>query len=233
MKIKRLTIWTLFCIWLLCGCGQGPSPTAEPVTAAAVSVETAMEEPPSIETTVLPRESTSLSPELAAFDQVFCGTRAITRSASRESIMLSKISLFFSVEEFPWMVVQVAVLDLDGDGDLEAVLEVENNMGYVILEYQNGSVLGTEIWYRAFQDLKADGSYRGSGSSFDCYYWQYGADGPILLAARYETETGSPYYSLSGEEASGEDFGIFEETQRQKENAPWYPSWEAYLAANK
>lgn len=226
---KFPAIAMIFCLVIsLLGCGKGEvSETTAPATEPSSTVETTMET--TIETTFA--EAPSLPEELAAFDQVFNGTRAITRAASGESIMLSRISLFFTVEELPWGVAQVAVLDLDGDSILEAVLEVENYAGYVILAYQDGVVLGTEIWYRAFQELKADGSFMGSGSSFNRYYWQYHLEGNSLLAECYEEEGSGPYYSLSGEETDAEAFAAFEAIQQAKPAAIWYPSWQDYLAS--
>jgi len=210
---------------LLWGCARRTHtslPATSPEETETVS-ETALQE------TSVPE----LPPELTAFDQVFCGTRAITRAFSGESIMLSDISLFFTVDELPWRVVQVAILDLDSDEVLEAVLEVENHVGFVILEYQDGTVLGTEIWYRAFRDLKEDGSFSGSGSSFNRNYWQYAFSGNILLAERYAAEDGSPCYTLFGEEAEEATFYTFEAQQQSKPAATWYPDWQDYLASRQ
>lgn len=223
MKRSYVVIWFCLLSALFWGCGQKRD-TALPVTLPEETEAT-------FETVLVETTAPGLPPELVAFDQVFCGTRAITRSASGEAIMLSSISLFFTVDELPWSIVQVAVLDLDNDGVLEAVLEVENYAGFVILEYQDDTVLGTEIWYRAFHDLKADGSFSGSGSSFNRYCCQYAFDGNILLAERYAAEDGAPRYTLSGEEAEESAFYRFEAQQQSKPAATWYPGWQDYLAS--
>lgn len=208
----------------LAGCGRTTAP--ETTVPAETVIETSELTLP--ETTV-PAIVPDLPPELADYGKVFDGTQAIYRTASMEPIMISKISLFFTVDELPWDVVQIAVQDMDSDAVLEAVLEVANSAGYVILDYQDGTVLGREAWYRAFQELKADGSYMGSSSSFNRYYWQYHPDGDILLAERYEMDNGDPYYSVSGDAVDADTFAAFEAVQNAKPAATWYPSWEDYL----
>lgn len=167
---------------------------------------------------------------LDAFQQVLEGRMSIFRIASQESIPISKISLFFTVEEFPWKIARFAVQDLDNDGIPDAVLEVSDYMGYVILHYrEDGIVTGEEIWYRAFQDLKADGSYRGSGSSFNRSYWKMHFVADVLLAECYEQEDGSPVYRVNGETVDETAFAAFEEAQASKPDAVWYESWEEFV----
>lgn len=221
--MKKVIVMFLMLSVLLCGCGREESVPPEttlpaPAEETAVPVETA--------------ETDALPAELDAYRRVLEGRMTICRSASMEYIPISKISLFFTVDELPWGVERFAVQDLDGDGVQEAVLEVSNSAGFVILRYQeDGTVSGQEIWHRAFQELKADGSFRGAGSSFDSYYWQYGSDGNVLLAERYEREDGTPYYSVNGQETDAEAFAAFEAEQAAKPDAVWYESWEDFLAS--
>ncbi len=103
-------------------------------------------------------------------------------------------------------------------------------MGYVILHYrEDGIVTGEEIWHRAFQELKTDGSYRGAGSSFNRSYWKMHFVADVLLAECYEQEDGAPVYRVSGEEVDEAAFIAFEEAQAAKADAVWYESWEEFL----
>ncbi len=203
----------------LCGCAKANTPVL-PETSAAMESSVATEGPQ------------VLSPELDAFRRVLEGRMPIYRIASQEAIPISKISLFFTVEEFPWEVVRFVVQDLDSDGVLDAVLEISDYMGYVILHYrEDGIVTGEEIWYRAFQELKTDGSYRSSGSSFNRSYWKPHFVADVLLAECYEQENGTPVYRVSGEEVDEAVFATFEEAQNAKSDAVWYENWEEFLSS--
>lgn len=218
--MKKLWITLLALALLLCGCGKEEDPVPETASPLPETAAPATE------------PAAPLNPELDAFRRVLEGRMAIYRVASMESIPIDKISLFFTVDELPWTVERFAVQDLDGDGILDAVLEVSNYAGFVILRYQeDGSVTGSEIWYRAMQALKADGSYRGSGSSFNRSYWKFHHAADVLLAECYEQENGTPVYRVNGEEVDEAAFLAFEEAQSAKADAVWYESWDAFLNA--
>lgn len=64
-----------------------------------------------------------------------------------------------------------AIADLDGDGEAEIVLWLQINgisdYGFEILQYREGAVYGYTLPYRAFMDLKTDGTFLFSGGSAD------------------------------------------------------------------
>ena len=64
-----------------------------------------------------------------------------------------------------------AVTDLDGDGEEEVVLWLQINgvsdYGFEILHEQNGEIYGYTLQYRAFMDLKTDGTFLFSGGAAD------------------------------------------------------------------
>ncbi len=66
-------------------------------------------------------------------------------------------------------VTKFTIIDLDGNGENEIVLWVEVNdhmdWGFVILYFQDQEVYGYPLWYRAFQDLKTDGTFYSSGGT--------------------------------------------------------------------
>jgi len=221
--MKRAIAILLILSLVLCGCGKKEA--VEAVVTETTSIPETTSVPVGTAVTEAP-----VSPELDAYRRVLEGRMSIYRIASQEYIPISRISLFFTVEEFPWEIARFAVQDLDNDGVLDAVLEISDYMGYVILHYrEDGIVTGNEIWYRAFQELKADGSYRGSGSSFNRSYWKFHYVADILLAECYEQDDGIPVYRVNGEQVDAEAFAAFEETQSAKADTVWYDTWEAFL----
>lgn len=63
------------------------------------------------------------------------------------------------------------IIDLDGDGEDEIVLWIQVNgvvdYGFEVLHYQDGTVYGSTLPYRAFMDLKADGTFLYSSGAAD------------------------------------------------------------------
>lgn len=172
------------------------------------------------------------SSPLEAYEAVLSGEQGFTLNGSGEFLYISEISKAFTTEDMPWTVERLAVLDLHGDGIEEVILEVSNYVGFLILSCrEDGSVCGQAIWYRAFQELKADGTYMGSGSSFNHSYYQQTPSGEILLAECYEDTDGTPHYWVDGNKTDAAAFTAFEEAQTSKPSAQWYPSWQDYLDA--
>lgn len=57
------------------------------------------------------------------------------------------------------------VVDLDGNTIPEVILEVEEYFGYIILNYQDGRIIGNVKPYRGFGDLKKYGCYYSSSGA--------------------------------------------------------------------
>lgn len=67
----------------------------------------------------------------------------------------------------PLEIVNVASVDFDQDGDMEAVVELTNQMdGWrVVLHYSDGGVFGYEFGVRSMQDIYEDGTIIGSSGA--------------------------------------------------------------------
>lgn len=72
-------------------------------------------------------------------------------------------------EDITVRVDKFTVVDLDGDGENEVVLWILYNgdsyYGFEVLHYQEGTVYGNTFTYRAFYDLKVDGTFHWSGGA--------------------------------------------------------------------
>lgn len=224
--MKNAIVLILILALLLCGCSIVSIRRMEDTQPTALVRETETQQ--ATTETALPTVYTETRPELAAYEAVLKGNLDIYNPDSGQNIPLSHISLFFTLEEMSWTVEGFAVQDLDGDGTLEAVLEVSDYMGYVLLRCREETVTGRGIWYRAFQDLKADGSYLGSGSSSNHSYWQFHHSGDILLAECYDNGSEMVYW-VNGQRVDAAAFAAFEETQQAKPNAVWYTTWSDFI----
>lgn len=116
------------------------------------------------------------------------------------------------------------VVDLDGDGAAEAALELGPNetYGFVVLWEEAGTVYGQWLPSRAFQALKADGTFTTSGGAGDSGIGTLSfADGTCRAESLTRVEGGS-VYSVDGQPSTRETFE--QETQRQarKPDAVWY-----------
>ncbi len=126
-----------------------------------------------------------------------------------------------SVERF-------AVIDLDGDGEDEVVLELDcYGGGFVILHYQNGEVYAFEQCYRGFKGLKEDGTFMASDSAVHtCIEKLVFSDtgySDIVLAELYWDFEEKPWHKINGEPCSDEELiAAVWSRQEQKPDAQWY-----------
>lgn len=122
-----------------------------------------------------------------------------------------------------------AVVDMDGDGIMEAVLELAvYGGGMMVLHHHDGQVFGYSYGARALNSLKADGTYSYSNGAADGGYCRLSFDDPRVT----EEELGySRSISLDPEEietviagkvVEEEAFYQFCQEQNEKEDAIWH-----------
>lgn len=71
------------------------------------------------------------------------------------------------LDEKEIVITRFAVVDMDGDGLAEVVLEMDNYRGFLILRYEAGEVIGYEAGYRSMHSLNMEGFFRASGGADD------------------------------------------------------------------
>mgnify|MGYP002509774749 CR=1 FL=1 len=127
-----------------------------------------------------------------------------------------------------------AIIDIDDDGEDEIVLWLQINgisdYGFEILHYQNGEIYGYTLQYRAFMNLKTDGTFSFSGGAADS-----GIGKMIFSETGYRISTQA--YSQSGydsnneltvqyfvndESCSEDEFNDVINVQEQKADVEWY-----------
>ncbi|MGM9606937.1 MAG: XAC2610-related protein [Oscillospiraceae bacterium] len=142
-------------------------------------------------------------------------------------------------------VTRFAVLDLDRDGLPEVVLWLNYNgndyIGFQILRVQDGAVYGYNLVYRAFEELKADGTFSFSSGAFDNGWGtitfagdSYSVDQVSYCASSYDFDAHqylSERYVVDHEDASGEEFEAAAGRQFAKPDASWYDFTEDNINA--
>ena len=129
-----------------------------------------------------------------------------------------------------WNPVRFTVLDLDGDGVSEVILEVTEPEAFIILTGIK-SVIATEWPYRGLLNLKDDGTFTFSSGAMDngvamlVYQGDFGAQwGYLPLAESVSDADGAVTYWLDGGAEQTDEAGYlaFLAQQDAKLDALWY-----------
>ena len=99
-----------------------------------------------------------------------------------------------------WRAERFAVIDMDGDGIPEVVLELTTGGegAFEVLHYEEGKVYGFHFPFRGMLDLSADGTYFASGGASDGFFYQ----AATIKKDVYEKKILA--HSLSGLDANGD-----------------------------
>lgn len=128
--------------------------------------------------------------------------------------------------DMDWTIKRFALLDLDGDGADELVLDIDfsGNEEYVILTCDY-NVYADQVVYRGFLSPKADGTFEWSNGAFDNGASRARFENGVLVyddfAAVSSDDSGSVTYTLNGESVSEEDFDAFIAEQNAKDDLAW------------
>lgn len=136
-------------------------------------------------------------------------------------------------DDFVTRVLKFAVVDLDGDKEEEVVLWIRLNddldWGFEILHYLDGEIYGYPIWYRAFMNLKTDGTFSTSYSAADQGMGRmtFSENGySVSEAYTHTTPLGDGEYTVEyfvdNEPCSMDDYFDVVEGQDQKADVEWY-----------
>lgn len=136
-----------------------------------------------------------------------------------------------------WKAVRFTLLDMNGDGISEVVVELAETESFVVLTWDemSDSVYGSEFPYRGMLDLKDDGSFTFSSGAFDNgvakLQFEMEDDGDVLTGMGYltlaecsSTEDGGVVCTLDGgaEQTDEAGYRAFLAEQQAKLDALWY-----------
>ena len=120
-----------------------------------------------------------------------------------------------------------ALLDLDGDGADELVLNIDfsGEEEYVILTCYDGAVYANQIVYRGFLSPKADGTFEWSNGAFDNGASRARFENGVLVYEDFvsmsEGSDGNAVYTLNGESIDEAAFSAFLDEQAAKDDLAW------------
>ena len=164
--------------------------------------------------------------------------RQAEANAAIARVLLDGESYIPMTEDAPtpdaWNAARFTVLDMDGDGVNEVIVELPEWEAFVVLTWGGGSeVYGGEIVYRGMLDLKDDGSFSYSSGAMDngVAVLSFRSDdtdalqmGYLPLAeCRMEADDSVSYWLDGGAEATDEaGYQAFIEAHGAKLDALWY-----------
>ena len=154
-------------------------------------------------------KSAGLSGAIAGGAETFFGKN---KSRTMESKLVN--GLYFAGE----------VLDVDGDGKLDVVLNVTVNgevLGYLVLTSADEVICAYGFYYRAMIGLKEDGSFSFSSSALESgvatFYKDENRDAQYnVLAESKLDENGNVVYFVNGEAADEDAFTAVINAQNEK-----------------
>lgn len=131
-----------------------------------------------------------------------------------------------------------AVLDVDGDGKLDVVLNVTVNgevLGYLVLTSADEVICAYGFYYRAMIGLKEDGSFSFSSSAAESgvatFYKDENRDAQYNeLAESKLDENGNVVYFVNGEAADEDAFTAVINAQNEKADVTFVPATTENLA---
>lgn len=125
-----------------------------------------------------------------------------------------------------------SITDLNGDGKAEIIILLQINdisdYGFEILQYQEKGVYGYTLPYRAFLDLKTDGTFTFSDGDTGIGKLRFSENGYTIDKLHYSESNYDSNnelkvaYFVNGETSSEEEFNRTMRQQEEKSNVRWY-----------
>ena len=181
-----------------------------------------------------PEQSVEL--EENAYKSILLGkSNFICTDLANESLNISEIGRAVTDDDSVTVsATKFAMIDIDGDGEDEVVLLLQINgisdYGFEILHYRNGEIYGYTLPYRAFMNLKTDGTFLFSGGAADYGIGKmtFSETGYSVRAMAYsqsgydENNELTIQYFVNDEPCSEDEFNDVISGQEQKADVEWY-----------
>ena len=224
MNMIKYIAFLTSCVLCICPCAKPQQAALSGSFAACAQLQTAL----CLDVAHKPEES-------AVFGSVLSDSAAFLETGIGEKIQLSDLSRAVSPDpETTLEIPRFTVMDLDADGKPEVVLFLRVNgndfYGCEILHAENNEVYGYCLPYRAFNNLKEDGTFTFSGGAANsgvatikfenqtCYTNELARSDVFYTASQDPVAT----YFVNGQPSSQEAFQAEMARQEQKEDAVQY-----------
>ena len=121
---------------------------------------------------------------MEAYKAVLQNNMTFYNTNDQKHYKLSEFDYWGEDSYLPLKVVSFAVVDMDGDGVPEVILELTSGFdgSFEVLHYEDGQVYGFNHPYRGIIDLTSDGIYWGSDGAADGGFYK-----ASISKSRYET----------------------------------------------
>ena len=190
-----------------------PSPTAESKDGNATGIP-----------------ATSSDPVLGAYQAALQNNIEFFSVDNKKKLLLDDFLTNKELYGAVFKTTRFAVLDMDGDGTPEVVIELAvdgNPEFFEILHQMNGEVYGYNLVYRALEGLKKDGTFQYSNGATDGGYGKlkfqpdaYETD--ILGYMKPGQDNGEISFFLNNEPVTKEAYDAFVKKQDGKQDAAWH-----------
>lgn len=172
-------------------------------------------------------ENTAGEAALQAYASFLNGSRSAVNAHSGESFTLDQFSLQVTPDEtFRFEPTQYALVDLDGDGWQEMLLDVPN-YGSAVLRFDEGSIYAFFFAARQFGDVKTDGTFSASGGHADVSICRISFSGgrvyevdQFTYSSSYDGDTVS--FFVDHEPAAETEWNAAFHEWQQREGVQWF-----------
>ena len=142
-------------------------------------------------------------------------------------ILLSEYLNQYSDEVNTFHITQFAIIDMDGNGIPEVIIEYFQFGNRIVFYYEKGEVYGIEFSYRGLNELKKDGTYLSSGGAFyteinKLQFFDGVCKNKVIAYSDFNVIDGELFY-INDEQVSDDMFLYLLDNHFEKENVEWYP----------
>jgi len=242
-RIKRgilcVALAGVFMLSLLSGCGKQAAGESDATTAAETTTSTSAIDSTATVTSVEPPVTLPVTSAIQAYQMVLQGEAKIYFPQKGLNLTAEDMSLmdYLTEEQFydsTTMQLTFTVIDMDGDGTPEVIVNMSGFDIRIVLYYDEYIVYGFIFGFREMKDIKLDGSFDWSNSSATdgVRKLQFSrGDYDYINVASWESTDSGETISINGAPASQDEYDSFRATWSQKESVAWYDLSDTNIAA--